>query len=138
VPFGDPAPKGPRRAPHRHPYREDRRSAGRGAGEPGISRAVIASPPAVADTSPQFQVEPILTGMKLQHDYVPAGSATPMTEPLSSPDDITMLGHHLFVAFQNGVGPQGQPSADGNPDSTIVEVHRARHRDQPVGPRRQV
>jgi hypothetical protein len=43
-----------------------------------------------------------------------------MTEPLSSPDDITMLGHDLFTTFQNGVGPQGQPSADGNTDSTIV------------------
>jgi hypothetical protein len=43
------------------------------------------------------------------------------SEPLTSPDDITELGHHLFVAFQNGVGPQGTPSTDGNADSTLVE-----------------
>jgi hypothetical protein len=70
---------------------------------------------------PQFQSHVILNGANLSHTFVPAGSATPMTEPLSSPDDITMLGQHLFTTFQNGVGPQGQPSADGNTDSTIVE-----------------
>jgi hypothetical protein len=69
----------------------------------------------------QFQSRVILNGQYLQHTFVPAGSTTPETEPLSSPDDITMLGHHLFTTFQNGVGPQGQPSADGNTDSTIVE-----------------
>jgi len=31
------------------------------------------------------------------------------------------LGHHIFTAFQNGVGPQGQPAPDGNDDSTVVE-----------------
>jgi hypothetical protein len=44
-----------------------------------------------------------------------------MTEPLADPDDITMLGGRLFTAFQNGVGPQGQASSDGNTFSTIVE-----------------
>jgi hypothetical protein len=45
-----------------------------------------------------------------------------MTEPLGHPDDLTHLDGHLFVAFQNGVGPQGQPSSDGNTASTIVEL----------------
>jgi hypothetical protein len=49
----------------------------------------------------------------------PSGS-----EQISQPDDITRLGGHIYVAFQNGVGPQGQPSTTGNPDSTIVEFNR--------------
>ena len=32
-----------------------------------------------------------------------------------------MLGHDIYTTFQNGVGPQGEPSSDGNTDSTIVE-----------------
>jgi hypothetical protein len=63
----------------------------------------------------------ILSGTRLRHRFVPAGSSTPRSEPLTLPDDITRLGGNLFTAFQNGVGPQGQPSADGNQDSTIVE-----------------
>ena len=41
---------------------------------------------------------------------------------LSDPDDISQLGADLFVGFRNGVGPQGQPSPDGNRDSTIEEM----------------
>jgi hypothetical protein len=46
--------------------------------------------------------------------------------PVNQPDDITMLGPHLFVAFQNNVGPQGEPTPAGmqgvgNKNSTIVE-----------------
>ncbi len=63
----------------------------------------------------------ILNGMTLRHTFVPAGTSTPMSEPLANPDDITVLGHHLFTAFQNGVGPQGQASSSGNTDSTVVE-----------------
>jgi len=44
-------------------------------------------------------------------------------EALSNPDDITALGSHIFVAFQNGVGPQGEASTTGNQDSTIVEFN---------------
>jgi len=34
---------------------------------------------------------------------------------LSKPDDITQLGNHLFVSFQNGVGAKGEqlPAAAG-------------------------
>jgi hypothetical protein len=45
-------------------------------------------------------------------------------EPISNPDDITYLGGHIFVGFQNGVGPQGEPSTTGNTASTIVEFDR--------------
>jgi hypothetical protein len=42
-------------------------------------------------------------------------------EAISLPDDITALGGDIYVAFQNGVGPQGQASTTGNLDSTVVE-----------------
>ena len=47
------------------------------------------------------------------------------TEGLSDPDDIAYMGGEVFVAFQNGVGSQGQPSSTGNLDSTIVELSRS-------------
>jgi hypothetical protein len=71
---------------------------------------------------PVFRVAHILLGASLHHTFVPAGSATTRSETLSDPDDISQLGPDLFVGFQNGVGPQGQPSTDGNRDSTIVEM----------------
>ncbi|MGA9857878.1 MAG: hypothetical protein WBQ18_08435 [Solirubrobacteraceae bacterium] len=49
-------------------------------------------------------------------------------EALAKPDDITSLGGDIYVGFQNGVGPQGEPSATGNRDSTIVEFNRGGHR----------
>ena len=49
-------------------------------------------------------------------------------QPLSKPDDITELGGRIYVGFQNGVGPQGEPSTTGNRDSTIVAFNRAGHR----------
>jgi hypothetical protein len=44
---------------------------------------------------------------------------------ISQPDDITALGGHIFVGFQNGVGPQGEASTTGNRDSTVVEFSRS-------------
>jgi hypothetical protein len=51
-------------------------------------------------------------------------------EPISNPDDITFYGGHVFVGFQNGVGPQGQAAPDGATESTIVEYNMA---GRPVG-----
>lgn len=48
-------------------------------------------------------------------------------EPLSDPDDITAFRHHLFVGFQNGVGPQGEASPTGNRESTVVEFDLRGH-----------
>jgi hypothetical protein len=76
-------------------------------------------------TAPPLRVRQVLNGMKLRHAFVPAGSASRRVEPLTLPDDITVLGHHVFAGFQNGVGPQGQASAGGNLDSTIVEFTAA-------------
>lgn len=65
----------------------------------------------------------ILSGASLHHTFTLAGSEAPQTDPLSNPDGITRLSNDLFVGFQNRVGPQGQPSAGGNLDSTIVELN---------------
>jgi hypothetical protein len=77
--------------------------------------------PADAKGAPVYTVRTILSGKSLHHSYTKAGSKTLHSEPLTQPDDITRLGDHLFTAFQNGIGPQGQASTDGNRDSTIVE-----------------
>lgn len=69
-----------------------------------------------------FTATQILSGSSLRHTFTPVGSTTPTTETLSSPDDITQLNGDIFTGFQNGVGPQGQPSTDGNLDSTVVEL----------------
>jgi hypothetical protein len=39
----------------------------------------------------------------------------------SAPDDITRLGDSVYVSFQNGVGPLGEPSAAGVTASTIQQ-----------------
>jgi hypothetical protein len=73
----------------------------------------------------RYQVRPILLGSKLHHTFVPAGTNKRESEPLSQPDDITHIGSEVFTGFQNGIGPQGQASTDGNLDSTIVEFTTA-------------
>lgn len=40
---------------------------------------------------------------------------------LFGPDDITELDGHVFIGYQNGVGPNGEPSSTGNTQSTVVE-----------------
>ena len=72
-----------------------------------------------------FRARVVINGAKLSHPYVTQGERK--TEPLTSPDDMTVLGRHIFTAFQNGVGPQGQPSEDGNDDSTVVEFTPGGH-----------
>jgi hypothetical protein len=88
----------------------------------GVAHASPASPPSQLKPAHTYTVDTILSGMSLSHSYIPAGATSPSREPLTKPDDITRLGNHIFVGFQNGVGPQGEPSSDGNLDSTIVEM----------------
>ncbi len=90
----------------------------------GTAMAATAAP-AAAHPAARFAVRPILFGSKLHHTFVLAGSTKRRSEPLTQPDDITHMGHDLFTAFQNGIGPQGQASPDGNTDSTIVEFTTA-------------
>jgi hypothetical protein len=78
---------------------------------------------ALADGAPHgfprfgaFADQALFNGSRLNH-AAPGGS-----EPLTKPDDITFLDGHIFVAFQNGVGPQGEASTTGNLNSTVVEL----------------
>ena len=91
---------------------------------------VLAGPAATASPGgahpqPGFTVKQIVNGMKLHHHYTVSG--TRKTEPLSGPDDLTNFGPFLFTAFQNGVGSQGEPSTDGNTNSTIVAFTPSGH-----------
>ena len=72
---------------------------------------------ALQQDHPSYSVKTILFGANLRH----VNSKTGQREALTKPDDITQSGGNLYTAFQNGVGPQGQPAPDGNKASTIVE-----------------
>jgi hypothetical protein len=87
----------------------------------GMTALALPASAKVVQPTPTYTVRAILSGMKLRHWYTRAGSHKRYSEPLADPDDITRIGNDLFTGFQNGVGPQGQASPDGNRDSTIVE-----------------
>jgi hypothetical protein len=87
--------------------------------------AAFAAPASATPAAPTYTVHQILSGASLHHWYTPAGKHGKKSEPLTQPDDITILGGNLFTGFQNGVGPQGQASSDGNRDSTIVEFSQS-------------
>ena len=85
-----------------------------------LTATAVASPAYPAAPSqpfPSYSVKTILNGANLSHK----NSKTGKSEPLTKPDDITQFSGLLYTAFQNGVGPQGQPAPDGNADSTVVE-----------------
>jgi hypothetical protein len=93
----------------------------------GLAALAVAILPAVAPAGgdqpspqPSLTAFTILSGMTLSHTFTVNGTTT--SEPLTKPDDITHLGGIIFVGFQNGVGPQGEPSGDGNTDGTIVAM----------------
>jgi hypothetical protein len=83
----------------------------------GPALAAAAHPAAARQDLPSYSVRTILNGAHLSH----VNSKTGKKEALTKPDDITQYGGNLYTAFQNGVGPQGQPAPDGNRDSTVVE-----------------
>ncbi len=85
----------------------------------GAASVLPAATTALPSTT--YSVSTVLSGKTLHHSYTKAGSSAEFSEPLTKPDDITRVGSDLFTAFQNGVGPQGQASTDGNRDSTVVE-----------------
>jgi hypothetical protein len=86
-----------------------------------MATALPASARTSSHSRPSYYVHQVLSGKSLGHWYTKAGSSKRHWERLSSPDDITIFDGDLFTTFQNGVGPQGQASPDGNRDSTIVE-----------------
>jgi hypothetical protein len=79
------------------------------------------SSPSASAPSSTLTVKQIALGETLKHSFQPGGKGPTGTEHLTQPDDIVPLGGKLYVGFQNGVGSQGEPSASGNLDSTIVE-----------------
>jgi hypothetical protein len=86
-----------------------------------FAMAGFAPPASAKPAGVTYQATQILSGQSLHHSYQRAGSRRWHSEPLTQPDDITRIGGDLFTGFQDGVGPQGQASTDGNRDSTIVE-----------------
>ncbi len=87
----------------------------------GASSALARVPRAGFPAFGGFTNQVVFNGAELSH-AIPGGS-----ELLTKPDDITILGRHIFVAFQNGVGPQGEVSPTGNSDSTVVELDLGGH-----------
>jgi len=86
------------------------------------SSSSSASPSASASASNKtLAIKQIAFGTTLRHSYQPSGKGAVRTEGLIQPDDIVALGGNLYVGFQNGVGSQGEASASGNLDSTLVE-----------------
>ncbi|HEV3035477.1 MAG TPA: hypothetical protein VGX72_11895 [Solirubrobacteraceae bacterium] len=85
----------------------------------GASDALADGPHGWFPPSNGFTDHVAFDGAQLEHAS-PGGH-----EPLTKPDDITFLDGHIFVAFQNGVGAQGEASASGNLDSTVVELDRS-------------
>jgi hypothetical protein len=82
------------------------------------SSSVSASASAASNA---LTVKQIVLGTTLKHSYQPGGKGAGRTESLTQPDDIVTLGGNLYAGFQNGVGSQGEASASGNLDSTLVE-----------------
>jgi len=50
---------------------------------------------------------------------VPGGSPA-----IKGPDDVASLKGHVFVGWQNGVGPKGEPSPTGQTSGTVIEYSR--------------
>jgi hypothetical protein len=85
------------------------------------------SSPSASPSPKGLVVKEILFGSTLKHSFTPKGKSTAITGGLTQPDDIATLGGNLYVGFQNGVGPQGEPAPSGNLDSTLVEFTPAGH-----------
>ncbi|HLX78535.1 MAG TPA: hypothetical protein VKR27_06585 [Acidimicrobiales bacterium] len=68
-------------------------------------------------SSSTYSVNVVLSGASLSH------AVGNIPQSLTQPDDLTALGQDLFVAFQNHVGPSGEPTTTTpvNSDSTVVE-----------------
>ncbi|GDY33631.1 hypothetical protein [Gandjariella thermophila] len=67
---------------------------------------------------------PVASGATGDAISVPSGFTTTTFASggtLSHPDDLTVLGGNVYVAYQNGVGSAGEPSPTGQTASTVVE-----------------
>jgi hypothetical protein len=77
-----------------------------GAAVLGVALLGCATPAFAAPSSPTPQL--------VIHKYAAVGTET-------KPDDLTRLGDSIYVAFQNGVGPMGEPAPSGATASTIQQ-----------------
>ena len=78
--------------------------------------AVAGGAGVAADAGAGYAVTVLASGASMSH------LVGTTREALTDPDDITLMGGHIFTAFQNGVGSTGTASPTGNTDSTIVEL----------------
>src|SRR5580704_316840 len=84
------------------------------AGAATVSPHVEPATGLVHDSSSGLSLAPGLTGHTLT-----------MPGPSKGPDDISgFIGSNLFVGYQNGVGPNGEPSPSGGTNSTIIEYRQ--------------
>jgi hypothetical protein len=78
----------------------------------GLPAALSASPAAAASDRPHLSVRVFASG----------------TATMSQPDDITWLDGTVYVVWQNGVGPMGEPSPTGAIASSVVGYSVSGHR----------
>jgi len=86
-----------------------------------VAAAVVAAValPVFTSTASAATVLPVITP-------VPFAAAAPGATPAQSkPDDVTVLDGHVFTPFQNGVGPNGEPTSGGVTQSTVAEYDAA-------------
>jgi hypothetical protein len=89
-----------------------------------VTTGVLALPASAGSASAASHtliVRQIAFGKKLHHKFQVNGKGAFHSGALAGPDDLSMLGHSIYVGFQDGVGSQGEPSTTGNLDSTVVE-----------------
>jgi len=82
-----------------------------------LASSATAAPAAHKQSGPSYQVRDVLYGWNMKHK----NSHTGKSEELSDPSGLAQYSGNLYASFTNGVGAQGQASASGNLDSTIVE-----------------
>lgn len=84
---------------------------------PVISWRVLTLAGAIAVVSTAFgAAATTATGDGLSVEVFASGGAS-----FSKADDITAMNGSVFVSWQNGVGPQGEPAANGNTQSSVVQ-----------------
>src|SRR5262252_7431813 len=80
------------------------------------------SAPSTSASPKTFTVRQLILGETMKHSFQPNGTGAMQTEHLVQPDDIAAVGGHIYVGFQNNLGPQGEAAGSGNLDSTLVEL----------------
>jgi hypothetical protein len=92
-------------------------------GTAGCSSSTSSPASTGTSASPKtFTVRQLILGETMKHSFQPNGTGAMQTEHLVQPDDIAAVGGHIYVGFQNNLGPQGEAAGSGNLDSTLVEL----------------